>query len=195
MLLSVCITLVAPNLVPAIDGLATHEGLVRTEVALDAPAATGPSPLFFDRIIVDEGIERGDGLFKANLWLLDLAGLDLEDWSPAERGTAAFLFDAIFPFIMLILVSLVTRPNSEEVLRDFYARVNTPAHADPETDAQLVREKIDNPALVEQNKLWPGSSLEFWRPTRFDIVGFFVCIAFVLGIIGLYLIVADLARV
>ena len=69
------------------------------------------------------------------------------------------------------------------MLRDFYARINTPAVADPEEDARLVREKIENPELVEQNKMFPNTSIEFWKPTRFDIVGFVVCVLFVLGII------------
>lgn len=195
MLLSVAITLAAPNIVPSIDALASDSALtITTPSSSDSPGTR--DAVFFDRIVTDDdGTVRGEGLFKANLWLIDAVGVDIASWSKAERGTAAFLFDAIFPFLLLILLSLVTRPNSEEVLRDFYARVNTPAHADPDIDAALVREKIENPELVEQNKLFPNTSFEFWKPTRFDVVGFLLCIGFVILIIGLYLLIADLARV
>ena len=195
MLLSVVITLALPNIVPAIDSLAEAPTLTIT----DAPSASGDAPpgepIYFERLETGEdGEVRGAGLFRANLWILDAAGLDITGWSAAERGTAAFLFDTVFPFILLILISLVTRPNSEPVLRDFYARINTPAVADPEEDARLVQQKIDDPELVEQNKMFPHTSIEFWKPTRFDIVGFLVCVLFVLGIIGLYLLLGNIVR-
>ena len=197
MLLSVVITLALPNIVPAVDSLAESPALTITEGASSPTSGTAQAgtPIYFERLETDEdGDVRGAGLFRANLWLLDAAGLDITGWSAAERGTAAFLFDTIFPFILLILISLVTRPNSEPVLRDFYARINTPAVADPVEDARLVQEKIDNPELVEQNKMFPHTSIEFWKPTRFDIVGFLVCVLFVLGIIGLYLLLGSIVR-
>ncbi|MBC8144250.1 MAG: hypothetical protein H7X80_01625 [bacterium] len=95
---------------------------------------------------------------------------------------------------MLIVFSLVTRRNSEHVLRDFYARVHTPAVADPILDAQLVQAKIDRPELVEQDKIFPGTDWEFWRPTKFDMYGFAACVAFVLLIIAIYMAVASLGR-
>jgi len=79
------------------------------------------------------------------------------------------------------------------VLRDFYARVHTPAVADAELDARLVQEKIERPELVERDKLFPSTDWEFWRPTRVDVIGFVACILFVLVIIGLYILVASLA--
>ena len=130
MLLSVVITLALPNIVPAVDSLAESPALTITEGASSPTSGTAQAgtPIYFERLETDEdGDVRGAGLFRANLWLLDAAGLDITGWSAAERGTAAFLFDTIFPFILLILISLVTRPNSEPVLRDFYARINTPA--------------------------------------------------------------------
>src|SRR5439155_3296378 len=100
-------------------------------------------------------------------------------WTRSAISTASFLFDAVIPFIILIVVSFFTRKNSEHVLRDFYARVHTPAVADAELDAQLVKEKIDNPELVEHDKIFPGTNLEFWKPTRADIIGLLACLGFV----------------
>ena len=197
MLLSMTITLALPNIVPAVDSLATAPTLTVTEESGSAAASPPGSAraVYFERISEsDDGMRRGEGLFRANVWILGSVGLDVESWSAAERGTAAFLFDVIFPFLILIVVSLMTRPNSESVLRDFYARINTPAVADPEEDARLVQMKIDNPELVEQNKMFPHTSIEFWKPTRFDIIGFLVCVGFVLGIIGLYLVLGSIAR-
>lgn len=197
MLLSIIITLAIPNIVPAVDSLATDPALTVSEQSIESSGPEPPlgEPIYFERLVVDDdGTARGEGLFRANIWILEQVGLEIRTWSTAERGTAAFLFDTIFPFVLLILISLVTRPNSEPVLRDFYARINTPAVADPVEDARLVQEKIDNPELVEQNKMFPHTSIELWRPTRFDIVGFLICVLFVLGIIGLYLVLGGIVR-
>ena len=220
MVISIFITIVTPNLVPSIKSWAgnsdltiqTHERIVEREVrATEADVQAGlastngqmivkqeriaPEPIFFEKLINDqEGKMHGEGLFKTNIWLLDKVGFDFRNWSKAGIGTAGFLFDAIFPFILLIVISLLTRPNSTDVLNDFYARINTPAVADPEEDARLVREKIENPELVENNKLFPGTNIEFWKPTRFDILGFVACLAFVFLIIGLYMWLSSIAR-
>lgn len=220
MLLSILITIVAPNVVPAIDGLRSDPGLTavteerlvevdgratREDVTAGRASEIGeriakieripPEPIFFERLVrSDDGTPEGAGLFRANMWLLDKAGFDFSGWSKAAMGTAGFLFDAIFPFLLLIAISLFTKPNSEPVLRDFYARIHTPAVADPEEDARLVREKIENPELVERNKLFRGTNIEFWKPTRFDILGFLACIGFVLLIIGLYMILSSIVR-
>ncbi|HEY6172171.1 MAG TPA: hypothetical protein VIX80_07935, partial [Candidatus Kapabacteria bacterium] len=77
-------------------------------------------------------------------------------------------------------------------LREFYARVNTPAVADPILDRREVEKKITNPELVEQNKLFPHTNWEFWKPTREDIWGFALCWVGVAFIIGLYFLLVNL---
>jgi SSS family solute:Na+ symporter len=220
MLLSILLTIVIPNLVPAISSLRSDPGLtVQTaervvetqarateeEVAAGKAATVGemiarkeriaPAGIFFETVERQKAGDttsawEGKGLFRPQIWLLDRLGIDFRSWNRAGISTASFLFDAIVPFIILILLSFFTRRNSEHVLRDFYARVHTPAVADPALDAQLVKEKIDNPELVEQDKIFPGTNLEFWKPTRTDIIGLLACTGFVLLIIGLYMVVA-----
>lgn len=220
MLVSIGITIVAPNLVPTVEGWRSNPALTATTAeriaATEAPATQAdvqaglarqpgqrikktdripPEPIFFERVVTVNGTaKRGEGLFRANIWILDKAGFDFSGWSKAGIGTAGFLFDALFPFLLLIAISLVTRPNSEPILRDFYARIHTPAVADPEEDARLVREKIEHPELVEQNKLFPNTSIEFWKPTRFDILGFAACVGFVLLIIALYMALSSIVE-
>ncbi|HYE76172.1 MAG TPA: hypothetical protein VEF04_22695, partial [Blastocatellia bacterium] len=75
---------------------------------------------------------------------------------------------------------------------DFYARVHTPAYADPELDRVEVQKKINDPKLVEADKLFPGTDWEFWRPTKKDIVGFLLCWAGVFAIIGLYVLIMNI---
>ena len=148
-------------------------------------------PIYFEKIerIVpsdSSSAKIGVGTFKAELWLLTFIGFDFVNYSKAGLDTASFAFDVIFPFIILFIVSLLTRPNSEKVLREFYARVHTPAIADATADAIEVRKRIDDTELVEQNKLFPHTNWEFWKPTRTDITGFILCWVGVAVIILLY---------
>lgn len=218
MSLSIILTVALPNIVPLSPALSespalTVETPARTATvhvpatAADVEAGLAsrigaqiervktvpPQAVFFEKIETrEDGTKRGAGLFRPEIWILDRLGMDFSTMNRAGVMTAAALFDAILPFMLLIVASLVTRRNSEAVLRDFYARIHTPAVADPVEDARLVKEKIDNPDLVEQDKIFRGTEWEFWRPTRFDIVGFLACVAFVGLIVWLYTLVGSI---
>ena len=157
MILSLLITVVAVNLVPALSSLNTDPALTaqtneriveyqtrasEKDVKAGLAASVGieitkseripPQPIFFSNVETDEnGISKGSGTFRMNVWLLDKIGFNFSGWNKAGIETAGFLFDAIVPFILLIIISLFTKPNSDPVLHDFYARINTPAVADP----------------------------------------------------------------
>jgi SSS family solute:Na+ symporter len=222
MIISIVLIVVIPNVVPKIPGLATSSALTvqtnerfvethlqATQEDVQAGRATSagvmitkreriaPAGIYFETVARENPQDStsamtGRGLFRPQIWALSQLGVDFRTWSKASITTAVSLFDATFPFLMLIVFSFFTRRNSEHVLRDFYARIHTPAVADAELDARLVREKIERPELVEQDKIFPGSDWEFWRPTKFDILGFLACVAFVLVIVGLYMVVAGL---
>ena len=53
--------------------------------------------------------------------------------------------------------------------------------------------KIDNPELVEQDKVFPNTDIELWKPTAYDIIGFLACLGFVALVIFLYMLVAGIA--
>ncbi len=217
-ILSITLTLIIPNALPELTGMRTNPTLTQqtTERIVSAESrataddvnsgkagAVGqkitktervaPVGIYFERVVETPEGPRGEGLFRTNIYIMSAVGVDFSEWSNAGISTANLLVDAVLPFLLLILFSLLTKPNAEPVLRDFYARIHTPAVADAEEDARLVQEKINNPELVEQNKLFPGTSLMFWRPTRFDILGFLACVGFVLLIIGCYMAVASIA--
>jgi hypothetical protein len=222
MIVSILLIVVIPNVVPKIAGLAgdealtvqTRERVVETQLkATQEDVGSGratiagelitkreriaPAGIFFETVVrenADDSTSRlqGRGLFRPQIWALSTLGVDFTSWSKASITTTVSLFDASFPFVLLLIFSRFTRRNSEHVLRDFYARIHTPAVADAELDARLVREKIDNPELVEQDKIFPGTDWEFWRPTTFDVLGFLACVGFVIVIIGLYMVVASI---
>ena len=131
-------------------------------------------------------------MFRFQLWMIGLTGVDLTSCSKAGLSALSFLFDIIFPFVVLFVVSLMTRPNNEHILREFYARVHTPAMADAEADAAAVKQRVDDPSLVEHDKMFPGTNWEFWRPTRHDLVGFGLCWVGVGVIVLLYVLLTKI---
>ncbi len=219
MLLSILLTVVIPNVVPAINDnrtnprltLQTYERVetirvkaVAEDVAAGRAERVGqliekqkvnpPTGIFFETVVRQNPDDPssplvGQGIFRVQLYLISLLGVDLRSLSKPQLATLSFAFDIVFPFVVLFLVSLVTKPNSEKVLREFYACVHTPAVADPEEDARRVRAAIENPEIVERNKLFPGTNWEFWKPTKQDIWGFVICWLLVGAIIGLYVLV------
>ncbi len=222
MIISIILIVVLPNVVPMVPGattspaltMQTREQFVRTTVrASEAEVRAGmatrvgerithqeripPVGIFFETVTRENPSDttsrwRGSGLFRPEIWILDKLGFDFRGWRTAGISTASFLFDAILPFILLIVLSQFTPRNSEEALREFYARIHTPAVADAEEDRRLVQEKIDDPSLIEADKMFPGTDWEMWKPTRYDIVGFLACVGFVLIVIAAYVIVAGI---
>jgi SSS family solute:Na+ symporter len=222
MVLSIMITVVVPNIIPAIPSLRqspalTQETKIYSEVTkvrakeldvknglaksvgekIEKSVTIQPVAIYFENVVrIDpknpNSLKEGKGVFKFQLWMLSMLGLDLENFSKAGLSTASFTFDIIFPFIILFIVSLLTKPNSEKVLREFYARVHTPAVANRELDALEVQKRIDDPEIAERNKIFPYSNWEFPKPTKQDIWGFAACWAGVALIILLYVVIMNI---
>ncbi len=219
MILTILTTIVIPNIVPAVGTLKTHPALtVRTEEkvieietkAIEEDVKAGradsvgqviikkkihpPVGIFFEQVVRENPDDLnsplvGKGAFRNQIFYLHLFGIPVRQMSKAQLATASFLFDIIFPFILLFGISMITRKNSEKVLQEFYGAVHTPVVADIKEDARLVQEAVDNPDLVEQRKLFPGTNWEFWKPTTWDIWGFVLSWVMVAFIIFLYIFV------
>jgi hypothetical protein len=110
----------------------------------------------------------GSGRFNLEAWLLDRAGLSFAGSSPSALLAAQFFFDALFPFAILIAVSLVTRPPAAEVVDRFFGIMKTPVGATPELDAAALAETRRDPRRFERLKIFPGSGWEFTRWDRTD---------------------------
>ncbi len=216
MILSVLITIALPNLVPLINNNRENPALTiqtpaRTQVmqtkALEEDVAAGraqnvgqmiekiktapPAGIFYETVVRKNPEDPnspwvGQGAFRVQVYLLSLLGVDFAQMTKAKVLTASFIFDVIFPFVVLFGVSLITKRNSEKVLREFYAAVHTPVVADHEEDARRVRAAVDDPEIVERNKFFPRTDWEFWKPTKADIWGFILCWVIIGVIIWLY---------
>lgn len=83
-----------------------------------------------------------------------------------------FGFDALFPFLLLFLLSAVTRPVPKPDLDRFFSRIHTAVLADPAADAAAVRSAAENPDMYRDRKIWPRSSWEIMKPGKWDYIGF-----------------------
>jgi SSS family solute:Na+ symporter len=121
-----------------------------------------------------------------------LAGLDLSSASKATLETLRLPARLLTPFLVLMVLSYVTRREDKRVLDRYFAKMKTPVLADPDADRKALQQAYATPISTEMRKLFPGSDWEFVRPTTKDLVGFFAsCVACFL-IVGLLIWLAGI---
>jgi SSS family solute:Na+ symporter len=216
---SILIIVILPNLVPAISGLRTWKPLlVQTnykEEMYETKAKAGdveagladavgqritkrrvkePRGIYFQKVVrinpEDPNSPReGMGQFYTQVLIMDLLGMDFKNSTKADLETVRFLFNAIFPFVVMILVSLFTAPVPKKDLDYFYARKLTPVTGDPKKDEEELNKSYSDPDRFKSNKIFPNSSWEIQKPSKLDAGGFLICWVIV-GIVILSLLAA-----
>jgi solute:Na+ symporter, SSS family len=128
----------------------------------------------------------GDDHFSAGAWILQHTGLISGDYGPGGFLAAQFFFDAVFPFVILIGVSLFSRPPALSTIDQFFGKMKTPVGASRELDAAAMEDTRLKPGRFDSTKLFAGSSWEFTKWDRVDMTGFVACCLISLLIIGLF---------
>jgi len=187
-ILSTLCILAVPVLAVRVPGVSTHPGLV----AMAVDPAGKPVPVYFDSVVHENPADLasrlvGSGRFFFEGWLLNQAGLDVAGMTPNQRFTAMFFFDGIFPFVVLIVVSLVTPRTDPQRVAVFYGTMKTPVGATPELEAAAIEETRRNPTRFDHTKLLPRSNWEFCKWDRVDAVGFLICSALSAAIVMLFI--------
>lgn len=129
---------------------------------------------------------EGRGRFHLELYALDALGLDVAAMDVSERYAARFFFDGLFPFVVLILVSLFTRGPPPERIDQFFGKMKTPVNPDPALDALEMEKTRRDPHRFRHRKLFSNSSWEFTRWDRVDTLGFLICCAVSGAILGIF---------
>jgi SSS family solute:Na+ symporter len=142
--------------------------------------ASPPEGIFYEKVArrdaTDPASPRiGIGRFHAELWVLSLFGADFTGFSKAQLSAVRFGFDALFPFVLLFLLSAFTRPVPKADLDRFFARVHTPVQPTPEEEERALRHAVEHYEEVEKRKLRPGSNWEIMKPKLIDVLGFGGC--------------------
>lgn len=126
----------------------------------------------------------GSGYIFLELYVLDKLGWDLSHNPYALNETIRLSIRLLFPFLVLILVALFTKPDSPEVLNRFYSKMRTRAN--------------DNESLLNkpttETLLFPGSAWEFYKWNKKDSIGFLLSCLMVLLIIGLLYLMVVLGK-
>ena len=184
---------VLPRAIPAVaPELRTHEAYL----AVNSPeGAAGGQSIYWTGGVKkneEEGGEKiGQGSFRFDMVIYDkLLGLDLTQYRKAALKTLEFPFKIIAPFLVMIIASLLTQPNSKKALDRLYVKMKTPVDPDPEGDAREIDVSYAQPDRFNDRKLFPGSNWEFERPTKMDFWGFVGCFVICFAIIGVVLWVA-----
>lgn len=129
---------------------------------------------------------KASGDFRIEYVLFDWMGLRLETYSDQLLETLKFPAIILTPFLVMLLVSLVTPRNSQQALDRYYAKMKTPVDPDPATDVQELEKSYADPKRYDHKKLLgPSSSWEIQKPTVTDIVGFIVSVVICFAIIYL----------
>jgi SSS family solute:Na+ symporter len=135
---------------------------------------------------------KGSGKFKLDLILYQWLGVDLRTKSDAMLDTLGLPLKIIAPFLVMIVCSLVTRRNSKAALDRYYAKMHTPVDPDHEGDAKRLQAAMDDPSQTEQGKIFPGSDLEMYWPSKVDVIGFVLSFIVCFSIVGLAVWVANI---
>jgi solute:Na+ symporter, SSS family len=157
-------------------GRAATEGEIVTRTV-----RTEPVSVFFEEGVVhvnpaDLGSPKtGLGLFRAEVWLISLLGVDVAGFNSAQLMTTRYLVDALLPILILILVSRFTQPADPVRVARFYVRMKTPIGATLEEDAKEVEASYADPSRYDHLKLFPKSGWELTRWNRQDALGFLGC--------------------
>jgi len=128
---------------------------------------------------------RATGQFEMDRLLYSVVGLNMTSYPTPMIKTLGLATKIVIPFIIMIVFSLIMKPNDKEALDRYYAKMKTTVDPDPGIDRANLEAAYADPEAIEAKKLFPGSNFEFQRPSRTDIVGFVVSVVICFAIIGL----------
>jgi len=119
----------------------------------------------------EEGRVYGSGMLTLELVFLDAIGFDLSKNPSALNETFRLIFRIIWPFLILMLVALFTRPDNKETLDKFYVKMKTPAIADRMEDERQMKLSMENPHRFDYKKMFPNTNWEFEKFDKVDMKG------------------------
>ena len=148
--------------------------------AIRKPLVVAPMAVFFDGVArIDpkdpNSPREGIGRFSVENYCLYLLGVPVRRFTAAAMTTSRWAFDGAFPFVLLIFLSLLTKPDELERADRFFAKMRTPVAPTPELDKQEVELSYQTPHRFDDRKIFLRSNWQFTRWAWSDVLGFFGC--------------------
>ena len=189
-ILSTLVIIVIPWTAAKFTAVNSDQALAQTSLT---PSGK-PAGVYFAKVVHAQADDLssplvGSGRFNLECWLMHKVGLDVGAMSPNQRLTAQFFFDGLFPFVVIMIASLLTRPTDPALVAQFYGKMKTPVGDTPELEEAAMAETRRNPTRFDHTKLLPSSNWEFCKWTRVDTVGFAICSALSGAIVVLFVVV------
>jgi SSS family solute:Na+ symporter len=145
---------------------------------IEKPYVIEPAGVFFESVAridpEDPGSAKiGIGRFHAEIWVLSWLGIDFSRFQKSQLVATRFFFDALLPFVLIFLLSFLTRPVSRDAVDRFFAKLHTPVQKTPEEEQRALEAAYANPRMYDHQKMFPHSSWEFLKWKKLDYLGFF----------------------
>ena len=126
-------------------------------------------------VVDDDGMVKGKGMLTLELIALDKLGFDLSKNPYALNETIRISIRTVVPFLILVVVSWLTKPVDKHRLDRFFVKMKTPVQADREIDAKEMALSYENPQRFDHMKMFRNSNWEFEKLDRTDIKGIVWC--------------------
>jgi len=140
--------------------------------------------LFWSKgIKIENETLQGDGFFYLELYVLDQLW-DLSRNPYALNETIRTLIRTFAPFVIMILVSLLTPADTSERLKRFYVKMRTPVLADREKDQQELERSYANLERFQEQLLFPRTKFELFKWNKNDSIGFGLAVLMVFCVLG-----------
>jgi SSS family solute:Na+ symporter len=131
-------------------------------------------------VINDNGAIEARGYFFPELIVLQSLGADLQQKPYALNETLRMLIRLVFPFLLMIIVSLCTTPQNDEKTQRFFLKMRTRVRGlGRDTDAEDLEKTFTNPEQSKKVLLFPNSSLEIYKWNQQDFIGFMISVGVV----------------
>lgn len=129
---------------------------------------------------------EGSGYIYLELLLLDSLGIDLSKNPYALNETIRMGVRLVFPFVLLIIGSLLFQSSGSGELSRFFVKMRLPVHSGgPDKDRKMLEEAMTNPSSTQDVLVFPDSDWEIYKWTRRDWIGFGLSWVVVGGILSL----------
>jgi solute:Na+ symporter, SSS family len=138
-----------------------------------------------------DGQAQGQGLLYVEMIVVDQF-VDLSELPYAKVETIRTLLKIFLPFSVIIIVSLLTRPDDKQQLERFYVKMRTPVHVDKKVDQMEMEISLANPNRFHERLLLPNSQFEIFKWNRVDTIGFVLSVLTVFGIIGMLYVLLNI---
>ena len=114
----------------------------------------------------------------------DALGGPLSNVSNPALETLRLPTRLILPFVVMILLSLITPRVDREALDRYYVKMKTPVNPDPAADEAEIEASYRDPSRFDDRRLLPFLGLELQRPRLADLAGFVIGFLICFAIIG-----------